>query len=159
MDGIEDAAGVPRVVGWVTGTSWTACVDAVRAHAADDADVVLLYVAAPDHAPGGALLQAAAERLGRTCELVERTAAEPAPGGAATGDGPDRHREERLGAAVGRVVAGAAEGADLLVMVRDGDRDRLGPESLGPAGRHALDHAPCPVLLLWPGAAPTPHGR
>ncbi|MER6926757.1 universal stress protein, partial [Streptomyces spiralis] len=26
--------------------------------------------------------------------------------------------------------------------------------SLGPAVRFAVDHAPCPVLLVWPEAAP-----
>ncbi|NEB92870.1 universal stress protein, partial [Streptomyces bauhiniae] len=34
------------------------------------------------------------------------------------------------------------------------DRTRLGPHSLGPAARFIVDHAPCPVLLVWPGQAP-----
>ncbi|WP_345143716.1 universal stress protein, partial [Streptomyces mexicanus] len=53
-----------------------------------------------------------------------------------------------------REVVTAAEGADLLVLARDGDRDRLGPHSIGPAVRFAVDHAPCPVLLVWPETAP-----
>ncbi|MYR60315.1 universal stress protein, partial [Streptomyces sp. SID625] len=55
---------------------------------------------------------------------------------------------------VEREVVAAAEDADLLVLARDGERARLGPHSLGPAVRFAVDHAPCPVLLVWPEAAP-----
>lgn len=76
------------------------------------------------------LLDAAAQRLGRPCTRLERTG-----------------RTER------EVVA-ASQGADLLVVARDGDRARLGPHSLGRAGRFVVDHAPCPVLLIWPEAAP-----
>ena len=55
---------------------------------------------------------------------------------------------------VEREVVSAAEGMDVLVLARDGDRERLGPRSLGPATRFVIDHAPCRVLLIWPGAAP-----
>jgi nucleotide-binding universal stress UspA family protein len=51
-------------------------------------------------------------------------------------------------------VVRAAEGADLLVCARDGDRSRLGPHSIGPATRFVVDHAPCDVLLVWPDRAP-----
>jgi len=37
---------------------------------------------------------------------------------------------------------------------RAGDRSRLGPKSLGRATRFVVDHAACPVLLVWPDAAP-----
>jgi hypothetical protein len=40
------------------------------------------------------------------------------------------------------------------VVARDGDRSRLGPASLGPATRFVVDHAPCPVLLVWPDETP-----
>jgi nucleotide-binding universal stress UspA family protein len=50
-------------------------------------------------------------------------------------------------------VAAAAD-AGLLILARDGDRTRLGPRSLGPATRFVVDHAPCPVLLVWPERAP-----
>ena len=53
-----------------------------------------------------------------------------------------------------REVVAAAEGADLLMVARDGDDARLGPKSLGPASRFVVDHAPCPVLLVWPREAP-----
>ncbi|MBV6702502.1 universal stress protein [Kitasatospora aureofaciens] len=76
------------------------------------------------------LLDAAAQRLGRPCTRVERTGR------------------------TGHEVVAAAEGAELLVPARDGDRTRLGPHSLGPATRFVVDHAPCPVLLVWPEPAP-----
>ncbi|MFH9657312.1 universal stress protein [Streptomyces sp. NPDC017248] len=158
-----------RVIAWVVEGTWPACVDAVRAHAPDDAEVVLLHVSGPDvptvahgafagllgrgHRPGhgpaegwqrdpgdrlealggtsaAALLDAAARRLGRPCARVERSGR------------------------VEREVVAAAEGAGLLVLARDGDRSRLGPKSLGPAVRFTVDHAPCPVLLVWPRPAP-----
>lgn len=75
--------------------------------------------------------RAEAERLGRPCTRMERAGR------------------------VEREVVAAAGDADLLVLARDGDRARLGPHSLGPALRFAVDHAPCPVLLVWwPEAAP-----
>jgi hypothetical protein len=47
-----------------------------------------------------------------------------------------------------------AEGVDLLVAARDGDRSRLGPHSLGHDTRFVVDHAPCAALLVWPDAPP-----
>jgi len=51
------------------------------------------------------------------------------------------------------VVSASAE-ADLLIVARDGDRSRLGPKSMGRATRFVVDHAACPVLLVWPDPAP-----
>ncbi|MET7614554.1 universal stress protein [Streptomyces seoulensis] len=149
-----------RAVVWLVEGTWPACVDAVRVHAPHAREVVLLHVSGPEvpdvaHGafaglmgrgraweadPGDRLealgdgsatelLDAAAARLGRPCV-----------------------REERSGRPEREVVA-AAEGADLLVLARDGDRTRLGPHSLGPAARFVVDHAPCPVLLVWGGEA------
>jgi nucleotide-binding universal stress UspA family protein len=56
---------------------------------------------------------------------------------------------------VEREVVAAANDADLLIVARDGDLRRLGPRSLGPAGRFVVDHAPCQVLLVWPGPPPS----
>jgi nucleotide-binding universal stress UspA family protein len=148
------------VVAWLVEGTWTACVDAVITVAPADSDVELLHVtgdAGPDAAHGAfagllgrgrrerdparelertasesaeRLLQAAADRLGRPCTRTARTGR------------------------VEREVVAAAEGADLLVLARDGDRSRLGPRTLGPHSRFVVDHAPCPVLLVWPETAP-----
>lgn len=143
---------------WVSEATWPACVDAALAYAPDDAEFVLLHVAGEEAgAAEGALsglmgrglrhdaaerwerlsasasadlLRAAAERLGKPCEVRE------------------------LHGRVERAVVLAADDAALLVLARDGDRSRLGPHSLGPATRFVVDHAPCPVLLVWPESAP-----
>jgi nucleotide-binding universal stress UspA family protein len=84
-------------------------------------------------ASAGELLAAAASRLGRPCDRVERQGA------------------------VEREVVTAALGAALLIVARDGDPARVGPKSLGRAARFVVDHAPCPVLLVWPASAPRQH--
>ncbi|MCF1598904.1 universal stress protein, partial [Streptomyces muensis] len=129
---------MPVVVVWIVEGTWPACVDAARRHAPEDAEIVLLHVTGPDAAdaahgafagllgrghperdPGtrvehlaaasaAALLQAATDRLARPCTRVERT-------------GRPEHE-----------VITATDGADLLVLARDGDRTRLGPHSLAP---------------------------
>ncbi|WP_433634405.1 universal stress protein [Nocardia sp. CA-120079] len=148
------------VVVWIAEGTWPACVDAARAHTPADAEIVLLHVtdhevAATAHAafagllgrghperdPGARmanlaaasarrLLAAAADRLGRPCVQLARTGR------------------------IEREVVAAADGADLLIVARDGDRTHLGPRSLGPASRFVVDHAPCPVLLVWPATTP-----
>ena len=55
---------------------------------------------------------------------------------------------------VGHAMVVASAQADLLIVARDGDRERLGPRSLGKTIRFVVDHAACPVLLVWPGSAP-----
>jgi nucleotide-binding universal stress UspA family protein len=149
-----------KLIAWIVEGTWPACIDAARSHAPDGADIVLLHVTGhdipaaahgayagllgrghPERDPGprlenlGAasaqqLLHDAAERLGRPCTRTERAGR------------------------IEREVIAAAQDADLLVLARDGDRTRLGPKSLGPATRFVVDHAPCPVLLVWPGPAP-----
>jgi len=81
-------------------------------------------------AAAGELLDASARRLGRPCERLEIRG----------------HTE--------RAVVAASADADLLIMARDGDRSRLGPKSLGKAARFVVDHAACPVLLVWPEPPP-----
>jgi nucleotide-binding universal stress UspA family protein len=151
-----------RAVVWLVEGTWQGCLDAAAQILPSDAQVVLLHVTPSDvgeiteaatagllgrafraHRPTGhfeevadeeasEILQAAATRLGReNTELVHR-----------------RGRVER------EVVSAVAEGVDLLVVARDGDRSRLGPHSLGHATRFIVDHAPCPVLLVWPDEAP-----
>lgn len=62
-------------------------------------------------------------------------------------------RIERTGR-VEREVVAAAEGCDLLVLARDGDRTHLGPHGRGSVSRFVVDHAPCPVLLVRPESSP-----
>jgi nucleotide-binding universal stress UspA family protein len=143
-----------RIVVWVTEGGWEAAVDGA-ALLGDGAAVTLLHVpGATEEAPGGALagllgrrrpdlearlteladevaeelLDAAAERLGRPAERVTR-----------------RGRPEHE-------VIDAARGADVLVVAR-ATLDP-GPRSLGHAARFVIDHAPCRVLLVWPGEPP-----
>jgi nucleotide-binding universal stress UspA family protein len=148
------------VIIWVAEGTWRAAIDAARRLAPAGARFVLLHVipeevagaghgayagllgrGRPDRDPGTRmevlagvsareLLDAAARRLAAPCDRTER-----------------RGRVERE-------VILAADGADLLVLARDGDPSRLGPKSLGRASRFVVDHAPCPVLLVWPEPAP-----
>lgn len=156
----SDPADAPAVVIWITEGTWRASIDAAQRLALPGAPVTVLHVAPadlqetahgaylgllgrgrPGHDPGprvaglaadsaSELLAAAARRLGRPCEQVQRHGI------------PERE------------VVTAADGAGLLIMARDGDRSRLGPRSLGRTTRFVLDHAPCPVLLVWPETVP-----
>jgi nucleotide-binding universal stress UspA family protein len=153
-----------RALVWIMEDTWEATVDEAAAFLPADAEVTLLHVAPgdvesvvkgarngllgrPRHRHEGpppreplraisdeaaeALLAGALERLGRAASIARR-----------------RGRVER------EVVA-AAEGMDILVLARDGDPTRLGPHSLGRAGRFIVDHAPCRVLLVWADAPPS----
>ncbi|HEX3512945.1 MAG TPA: universal stress protein [Trebonia sp.] len=157
----EQGAPTHSVLVWVGMRTWQACVDAATRLPPASTRITLIYVAAtepPDAAHGAylglmgrrppgrdpgslitefslasaaELLDAAALRLGRPCERIVR-----------------QGRPER------EVVAAAAD-ADLLIVARDGDQSRLGPKSLGKEARFVVDHAPCQVLLIWPGTAPS----
>jgi nucleotide-binding universal stress UspA family protein len=148
------------VVVWIVEGTWEGCVDAALDRAGPDERVVLLHVRPaeiaaaasgawsgllgrghPQRDPGQQL-----DRLGEQAETQLLEAAELRLGRPA--------RWVRRTGRVEREVVAAAAGADLLVVGRDGDRSRLGPRSLGPSTRFAVDHAPCPVLLVWPEPAP-----
>jgi nucleotide-binding universal stress UspA family protein len=134
---------VTRALVWVTPTGWEACIDAARAL---DAEVTLLQATDEGPAPGGMLgrhkhprvpvsadddlLDAAAERLGRPAERLS----------------PPGHPEH--------AVVEAAAAFDLLVLSRTNLRP--GPHSLGHATRFVVDHAPCALLLVWPGTGGPP---
>jgi nucleotide-binding universal stress UspA family protein len=143
---------------WVAEGTWRASVDAALRLAPTGARFTLLHVTPTEvtdtargaylglfgrggRDPGARLeelaagsarelLDAAAKRLGGPCDRLEITG----------------HTE--------RAVVRACADADLLVMARDGDQSRLGPKSLGRATRFVVDHAACPVLLVWPQSAP-----
>ena len=150
-------------VAWLTDSSWQSCVDAAVAYGQPEAELVLVYVT-PDEVRGVAH-GAFAGLLGRGRRDRDPAALLAAAAAGAAEDVLDAARERggdertvRTEIHLGRAeqaVVGAANGADLLVVARDGDDSRLGPHSLGPATRFVVDHAPCPVLLVWPGRVPS----
>src|SRR5919197_2112568 len=151
-----------RVLVWLVEGTWQGCVDAAQPLLPADAEITLLHVTPTEveEAAAGSLAgllgrgrpgpgRHPAERISA---LSEQAAAELLV--AATARLGRGARRQAASGRVERVVVEAAKGADLLVAARDGDRSRLGPASLGPATRFVVDHAPCPVLLVWPDEAP-----
>jgi nucleotide-binding universal stress UspA family protein len=150
------------VVVWVAEGTWPACVDAAKDWMPDDAEVVLLHVSGSEMAAAHGALAGLLGRGQRRRDpekeldaLAESSAAELLDR-AARRLGRVAEKTHRSGERVEHTVVAATEeaGADLLVCARDGDRSRLGPRSLGRAGRFVVDHAPCPVLLVWPESIP-----
>ena len=143
------------VLVWVTEESWMACVDAALARAPAD-DVALLHVTdsgAVDAAQGAftALLGRAGAGPGAQLEAMTDAAGIEVLEAAAARLGRPAGQLRRRGRPEREVVE-AARGADLLILGRQGGE--AGPRSLGKAARFVVDHAACPVLLVWPGAAP-----
>lgn len=144
-----------RVLVWLTESGWEACVDAARGLGATD--VTLICGASEDavEAERGAL----AGLLGRhrrpeVEERFERMSEQAAEDLLATA-------AERLGRDARRVVAGgrvehavtrAARDADLLIAARSSAH--MGPKSIRHPARFVVDHAPCPLLLVWPPGGP-----
>ena len=148
------------VVIWIAEGTWPACIDAARSFAAEQSEVVLLHVTGDDIAAAahgayrGLLGRGHRERdPGVRFEPIAVSAAAELLDAAAARLGRVATRIERHGR-VEREVVRAADGAELLIVARDGDRTRLGPHSLAPATRFVVDHAPCPVLLVWPEETP-----
>ena len=161
-----------RVVVWLVEGTWQGCLDAAAQILPPDARVTLLHVTPSD--VGEVTEAATAGLLGRAFrahrpirrfeEVADEEAAEILKAAAARLGREDTELVHRRGRVEREVVGAAAEGVDLLVVARDGDRSRLGPHSLGHATRFIVDHAPCPVLLVWPDeppgieSIPPPHG-
>ncbi|MCW2954665.1 MAG: hypothetical protein JWQ48_3835, partial [Conexibacter sp.] len=149
-----------RALAWVAEETWEACVDGARGLLGPDAEIGLLAVADAGVVAAGA--GALAGLLGRghpehdaPLAALSREAAErllAAAGERLGGDGPRELREGRVEHEV--IAAAGANAVDVLVVARDGDRSRRGPRSLSPPTRFVVDHAPCDVLLVWPGAPP-----
>ncbi len=147
-----------KVLVWIAEATWPACVDAVG-ELFGDAEVTLLAAL-----PGEAAAQASGARTGlwgrgsardpgvRVAEIA-RDAAAAMLAEARTRLGRPARTEVREGR-VEREVTAACADADLLVLARDGDLSRLGPHSLDRHTRFVVDHAPCRILLVWPGHAP-----
>jgi nucleotide-binding universal stress UspA family protein len=144
------------VLVWITEDSWAACVDAVGTLAPASEDVSLLHVtdtAALDAAHGaftGLLGRTGADPGTRLAAMAE-TAASELLGAAAARLGRPCQQLRRLGRPEHEVVTAAQEAA-LLVVAREGAA--AGPKSLGKTARFVVDHAACPVLLIWPGPVP-----
>jgi nucleotide-binding universal stress UspA family protein len=159
------------VLVWVAETTWKACVDAARSLAPAEADFALLTVI--DTGTARAAQGAFSGMLGRAgSNPAERLAAAAE---AAAGDLLDA-AQARLGRPARRLqcrgqekheIVSAARSATMLIVARDGHGP--GPKSLGKTVRFVVDHAPCPVLLVWsgppgpipvappPGPHPPPH--
>lgn len=148
-----------RVVVWIAEGTWPACVDAAKTYADGQADITLLHVTGDDvaaaaHGAFAGLLGRGAHRdPGEQVESIAASAAAELLAAAAERLGRRSSAVERHGR-IEREVVHAVADADLLICARDGDRERLGPHSLAPPTRFALDHAPCAVLLVWPEPAP-----
>jgi len=143
------------VLVWVTEEGWMACVDGALARAPAD-DVTLLHVTdagAADAAQGAftALLGRAGAGPGAQLEAMTEVAATEVLEAAAARLGRPAEQLRRRGRPEREVVQ-AARNADLLILARQGGE--AGPKSLGKAARFVVDHAACPVLLVWPGPAP-----
>lgn len=148
------------VITWIAEATWPACVDAARAFAPAGAGIVLLHVtgteapAAAHGAYAGLLGRGHPERdpARQVDELAAASARELLAAAARRLDRPCTCWQRR--GRTEREVVAAAEGASLLILARDGELDRLGPKSLSKATRFVVDHAPCPVLLVWPQEPP-----
>jgi nucleotide-binding universal stress UspA family protein len=150
-----------RVVAWLTEATWPAVVDAARTWVPEAADVTLLYVTGDE--PAAAAHGAFASLLGRgyrhardpgsQVEAISAAAAADVLVAAEQRLARSATRLERHGRIEREVVHAVADAA-LLICARDGDPNRLGPHSLAPPTRFVVDHAPCPVLLVWPQPAP-----
>jgi nucleotide-binding universal stress UspA family protein len=147
-----------RAVVWISEDTWQACVDEARALVPADAEVTLLHVAPTDvedlasHGRARLLGRHPPPPPGPPLRAIADEEAQALLGEALKRFGRPATTTARRGK-IEREVLDASTGADLLVMARDGEY-RLGPKSLGPRTRFALDHAPCQVLLVWPEQPP-----
>jgi nucleotide-binding universal stress UspA family protein len=149
-----------RALVWIIEDTWETTVADAAAFLPGDAEITLLHVASTQ--PEAAARVARRGLLGRRqpptaapepLRAISEQAADELLADAEARLGRPARRQARRGR-VEREVVAAAEGMDVLVLARDGDRQRLGPRSLGPMVRFVVDHAPCRVLLIWPDAAP-----
>ncbi len=145
-----------RAVVWIEESTWEACVDQAREVLPADADVTLLHVAPIDVeglAGGGGLLgRHPAPPPGPAVRALAAEEAAELLAAAQDRFGRPARVESRRGQVERELIEACAD-ADLLVVIRDGEL-RLGPKSLGRQTRFVVDHAPCRVMLGWPGPAP-----
>ena len=148
------------IVVWVREGTWQAAVDAAARLARTGAAITLLHVTSAElpEAAHGAYLgllgrgQPRRDPGSRVAELAATSAAELLDAAALRLNHPCARVE--CDGDPRQEVLKVASGAGLLIVARDGDQTRLGPKSLGKVIRFVVDHAPCPVLLVWPGTTP-----
>jgi nucleotide-binding universal stress UspA family protein len=147
-----------RVLVWIVEETWQATAAAAAAFLPADADITLLYVRsdAETLARGArsALLGRSRRPAAARLDVISEQGARDLLADARAALGRQAMLDARSGRTEHEVVAAAAT-ADLLVLARDQGHARRGPRSLGPTARYVVDHAPCAVLLIWPG---TPTG-
>ena len=144
------------VVIWIAENTWQACVDAALSLAPPYAGITLLAVVDSGTAEtahgafSGLLGRGGADPARRLLARAEKAADELLG-----------RAQARLGREAGHLrltgrgkheIAAAVSGATMLIVARDGHGP--GPKSLGKDVRFVVDHAPCPVLLIWPGPPP-----
>jgi hypothetical protein len=138
---------------WINpGAAWESAVDAAARLGDDEVILLLVTEIQGGERPGDDALAELLRPLGHEPDSAEDHAAALFDEAEARMGRPVRRLWER-GVAAHEVVA-AAKATDLLVCVRDGAPGGRGPESLGPAVRFVVDHAPCEILLVWPGGEP-----
>ncbi len=149
-----------RALVWIIEDTWQATIDDAAQFLPGDAEITLLHVASTE--PETVAFAARRGLLGRhppaptapqELETISEQAAHELLTEAQARLGRPTTLQSRRGR-IEREVVAAAERMDILVVARDGDRERLGPRSLGPTTRFVIDHAPCRVLLIWPDTAP-----
>jgi nucleotide-binding universal stress UspA family protein len=132
-----------RVLVWIVEGTWKATVAAAKQFLPADAQITLLHIAPAEaqavarEAPQALLGRRHAQSTGVLQSIAAQVASELLADARA------------LLGRVGEAVVAAAQMMDVLVIARDCDHAAEGPHSLGPTARYVLDHAPCPVLLVW----------
>ncbi|MGH2856233.1 MAG: universal stress protein [Solirubrobacteraceae bacterium] len=149
-----------RALVWISEATWQGCVDRARELLPDRAEVTLLHVAdgEVEHLAG----HPGPERFGRhrppppepRIRALAESEAQELLAAAADRFGRAASTSARRGRAEREVLAAAGElEIEVLVLAREGER-KLGPPSLGRRARFVVDHACCPVLLVWAGEPP-----
>ena len=146
-----------RVLVWIVEGTWKATVAAAQQLLPADAQITLLHIAPAEaqavarEAPQALLGRRHAQSTGVLQSIAAQVASELLADARAL-LGRDATLDAQRGR-VGEAVVAAAQMMDVLVIARDCDHAAEGPHSLGPTARYVLDHAPCPVLLVWSNQA------
>ena len=136
-----------KVLAWITESGWEACVDAVTR--LEPSEVTLLHVTTVDlPGPRGRRHDEVMTRMAHLADEAAQALLDDAV--ERLDDGTVTIYTLAESGLAEDVVMRAAADADLLVIARDSRHPS--PHSIGHAARFVVDHAPCAVLLVWPGA-------